>query len=177
LQDALYGRLLGLTVLKGAGFSGDQGYGGYFNIRGTQTSTENDILILVDGLERPIDRLSVDEVESVTVLKDAAAVALYGYRGVNGAILVKTKRSKSNELSINVRYDHKFQSAPATTEFVDAHTYALALNEARLQDGLTPAYNNYELNAFKNGTYPQVYPNVDWKKKLCLTPLLKIRQR
>ncbi len=168
LQDALYGRLLGLTALRGTGFSGDPGYGGYFSIRGTQTSTENDILILVDGLERPIDRLSVDEVESVTVLKDAAAVALYGYRGVNGAILVKTKRSNSNELSINVRYDHKFQSAPSTTEFVDAHTYALALNEARLQDGLTPAYNNYELDAFKNGTYPQVYPNVDWKKEALL---------
>lgn len=165
LQDALYGRLLGLTALKGANFSGDMGYGGYFNIRGTQTSTENDILILVDGLERPIDRLTVDEVESVTVLKDAAAVALYGYRGVNGAILVKTKRSVSNELNVSVRYDHKFQSAPATTEFVDAYNYALALNEARLQDGLTPAYNNYELDAFKNGTYPLVYPNVDWKKE------------
>lgn len=173
LQDALYGRLLGLTALKGPGFSGDPGYGGYFNIRGTQTSTENDILILVDGLERPIDRLSIDEVESVTVLKDAAAVALYGYRGVNGAILVKTKRSTSNELSINVRYDHKFQSAPATTEFVDAYNYALALNEARLQDGLTPAYNNYELDAFKNGTYPRIYPNVDWKKEALLNSAIE----
>lgn len=168
LQDALYGRLLGLSALRGAGFSGDPGYGGYFNIRGTQTSTENNILILVDGLERPIDRLPIDEVESVTVLKDAAAVALYGYRGVNGAVLVKTKRSTDNELSIKVRYDHKFQSAPATTEFVDAHNYALALNEARSQDGLSAAYNNYELDAFKNGTYPGIYPNVDWKKEALL---------
>lgn len=165
LQDALYGRLLGLTALRGAGFSGSPGYGGYFNIRGTQTSSENNILILVDGLERPIDRLPIDEVESVTVLKDAAAVALYGYRGVNGAILVKTKRSVSNELSVKVRYDHKFQSAPASTEFVDAYNYALALNEARLQDGLTSAYNNFELDAFKNGSYSWVYPNVDWKKE------------
>ncbi len=165
LQDALYGRLLGLTALKGAGFSGDQWYGGYFNIRGTQTSTENDILILVDGLERPIDRMPIDEVESVTVLKDAAAVALYGYRGVNGAILVKTKRSDSNELVVKVRYDHKFQSSPETTEFVDGYNYALALNEARLLDGLSPAYNSYELDAFKNGTYPGIYPNVDWKKE------------
>lgn len=165
LQDALYGRLLGLTALKGTGFSGDPGYSGYFNMRGSQTTTENNVLILVDGLERPIDRLPIDEVESVTVLKDAAAVALYGYRGINGAILVKTKRSYSNELFIKVRYDHKFQTTPDTPEFLDSYNYALALNEARQQDGLSPAYDAHELDAFQNNTYPNVYPNVDWKKE------------
>jgi TonB-linked SusC/RagA family outer membrane protein len=165
LQDALYGRLLGLTAFKNAGFSGDVGYGASFNIRGNQTSTENGVLILVDGFERPIDRLSVHEVESVTVLKDAAAVALYGYRGINGVILVKTKRSMSNILKVGVSYNHKFQTNPASTAFVDAPTYATALNEARTLDGLTPTYNQQEINAFKNGTYPKVYPNVDWKSQ------------
>lgn len=165
LQDALYGRLLGLTALKNGGFSGDGGYGGSFSIRGTQSTTENNVLILVDGFERPIDRLSIHEVESVTVLKDAAAVALYGYRGINGVISVKTKRSKSHALKVGVSYDHKFQTNPTSTEFVDAYGYANALNEARSLDGLSSAYNPYELQAFKNGTYPTVYPNVDWKKQ------------
>ena len=165
LQDALYGRLLGLTALKHGGFSGDVGYGGSFNIRGSQTSTENNVLILVDGFERPIDRMSIDEVESVTVLKDAAAIALYGYRGVNGAILVNTKRSKSNDLKIAVRYDHKFQQNPTSSEFVDAYKYAQSLNEARSLDGLSPAYNVFELDAFKNNTYPNIYSNIDWKKE------------
>lgn len=165
LQDALYGRLLGLTALKYGGFSGDGGFGASFSIRGNQTITENVVLILVDGFERPIDRLSIHEVESVTVLKDAAAVALYGYRGINGVILVKTKRSMSNTLKVEVRYDHKFQTNPASTQFVDASTYANALNEARSQDGLSPAYKQEEINAFNDGTFPKVYPNVDWKKQ------------
>jgi TonB-linked SusC/RagA family outer membrane protein len=165
LQDALYGKLLGLTALKNPGFSGNGGYGGNFTIRGTQTTTENDVLILVDGLERPIDRMSVDEVEHVMVLKDAAAVALYGYRGINGAILVKTKRSLQDELTVSARYDHKIQSRPDLSEFASAFNYAKALNEARSLDGLSPAYNQYELNAFENNTYPLVYPNVDWEKE------------
>lgn len=165
LQDALYGKLLGLTALKQGGFSGDGGYGGSFNIRGSKTTTENGVLILVDGLERPIDRLSVYEVESVTVLKDAAALALYGYRGVNGAISVKTIHATQNKLAVAVQYGHKIQFNPASTPFVDASTYAQALNEARSLDGLSPAYNQYELDAFKNATYPKIYPNVNWKNE------------
>lgn len=90
LAQALYGRLPGLTALSQGGFSGDENKGASFNIRGYHTLNDKSILILVDGYERPIDRLSVEEVESVTVLKDAAATALLGYEGVNGAILVKT---------------------------------------------------------------------------------------
>ena len=90
LADALYGKLLGLNAYQNTGFKGEEGRGATFNIRGTQTANKNGtqvfrngqwsdtpgeagILILVDGVERPIDRLSVEEVESVTVLKDAAA--------------------------------------------------------------------------------------------------------
>ncbi len=79
LADALYGKLLGLNAFQNTGFKGEEGRGASFNIRGAQTTGETDILILVDGQERPIDRLSVEEVESVTVLRDAAAVALYGH--------------------------------------------------------------------------------------------------
>ena len=93
LSDALYGRLLGLTALKSngehGGWVGGSNFGANFNVRGIQTLTgEDDILILVDGFPRRIDLLSIDEIESVTVLKDAAALAMYGYVGVNGAILV-----------------------------------------------------------------------------------------
>ncbi len=161
LQDALYGRLLGLNAFKNGGFSGDDNYGASFSIRGVQTTTENDILILVDGIERPIDRLDINEVESVTVLKDAAAVALYGYRGVNGVLSVKTKRGREG-FSIDVGYDHKFEFKPDLPAMVDAYTYANALNQARANDNLSPAYNAYELDAFKNQTYPYVYPNVNW---------------
>lgn len=161
LQDALYGKLSGLNAFKTGGFSGADNYGASFSIRGVQTATENGILILVDGFERPIDRLDIHEVESVTVLKDAAAVALYGFRGVNGVLLVKTKRGEEG-FSIDVGYDHKFLFKPELPQMVDAYTYANALNQARTNDNLTPSYNQYELDAFKNQTYPLVYPNVNW---------------
>ena len=166
LKDALYGKLLGLTTLKKGGFSGDNGYGATMNIRGIQTTSENNVLILVDGIERSIDYMTLDEVESVTVLKDAAAVALYGYEGVNGALLVKTKRGKANQNKVTVSYDHKFTFDPQVTEFVDAYTYARAINQARGYDGLSPMYNDYELNAFGVGLDPYLYPNVNWKDEV-----------
>ena len=79
LADALYGKLPGLNAYQNTGFKGEEGRGATFNIRGVQTTGERDILILVDGVERPIDRLTVEEVESVTVLKDAAAVRRSGW--------------------------------------------------------------------------------------------------
>ena len=172
LSEALYGKLLGLTAISNGGYAGDEGSGAVFNIRGIQTYSDdtsnllkdkNSILILVDGYERPIDRLTVNEVESVTVLKDAAAVALLGHKGVNGAILVKTKRGKEGKTQIKVGYNHKFTFNPEFAEMMDGHGYASALNQGRLNDGLTPAYTDQELNLIKNGTDPYFYPNVNWK--------------
>lgn len=163
LAEALYGRLLGLTALKNGGFSGNDNYGPSLNVRGLQTLSENNLLILVDGIKRPIDRLTVDEVESVTVLKDAAAVALLGYQGINGALLVKTKRGGEGVLNVDVSYDHKFTFNPKIAEFVDAETYARSMNEARSNDGLTAAYSEKELALFKSGEDPYFYPNVNWK--------------
>ena len=163
LAQALYGRLPGLTALSGGGFAADENKGASFNIRGYHTLNDKSILILVDGYERPIDRLSVEEVESVTVLKDAAATALLGHEGVNGAILVKTKRGSEGKTHVKVDYSHKFQFDPQFADMVDGYTYANALNRARLNDGLTATYSNQELAAFQDGSMPSIYPNVNWR--------------
>ena len=174
LADALYGKLLGLTATQNTGFKGEEGKGASFNIRGIQTkagSTEdyqdaNDILILVDGVERPIDRISVEEVESVTVLKDAAAVALFGHEGINGVLYVKTKRGQANSGNhIKAGYSHKFQFDPQFADMVDAYGYANALNRARQNDGLALAYTDAELARFQDGSDPYVYPNVNWRNE------------
>ncbi len=163
LADALYGKLLGLTATQNTGFKGEEGTGASFNIRGTQTTGEKDILILVDGYERPIDRLSVEEVESVTVLKDAAAVALYGHEAINGVLLVKTKHGANIGNHVKVGYSHKFNYDAPMADMVDAYTYANALNMARKNDGLAPAYSAAELQKFQDGSDPLVYPNVNWR--------------
>ena len=167
LADALYGKLLGLTAIQNTGFKGEEGRGASFNIRGVQTTGETDILILVDGVERPIDRLTVEEVESVTVLKDAAAVALYGHEAINGVLLVKTKRgTKDSKYNFKAGVSHKFQFDPKTADMVSAFGYANALNQARLNDGASPAYSPAEMQKFLDDSDPFVYPNVDWKKEV-----------
>ena len=167
LADALYGKLLGLTALQNTGFKGEEGRGASFNIRGVQTTGERDILILVDGLERPIDRLTVEEVESVTVLRDAAAVALYGHEGINGVLLVKTKRGKADTgFHLKAGASHKLQFDPQTADMVSAFDYANALNTARMNEGSAAAYSASELDKFKDGSDPYVYPNVNWKDEV-----------
>lgn len=133
-----------------------------FYVRGLQTMSNNTPLILVDGIERDITSISPEEVENVTILKDAAAVALYGYRGTNGAINITTKRGKYESRSIKVTYDHLFNSIANKPKFVDAYTYGQAINEARMNDGLSARYSSQELNALRDGTMPYLYPNVNW---------------
>lgn len=134
-----------------------------FYVRGLQTLNGNNApLILVDGIERDITSVTPEEVENVTILKDAAAVALYGYKAVNGAVNIITKRGKYESRSIKVTYDHLFNSLIDKPKFVDAYTYGMAINEARLNDGLTARYSNNELNALRDGTMPYLYPNVNW---------------
>ena len=167
LADALYGKLLGLNAYQNTGFKGEEGRGATFNIRGVQTTGERDILILVDGVERPLDRLTVEEVESVTVLKDAAAVALYGHEAINGVLLVKTKHgNKDGKYHFKAGVSHKIQFDPQTADMVGAYDYARALNQARANDGAAPAYTDAELQKFIDGSDPLVYPNVDWKKEV-----------
>ena len=177
LADALYGKLLGLNAFQNTGFKGEEGRGASFNIRGAQTTGETDILILVDGQERPIDRLSVEEVESVTVLRDAAAVALYGHEGINGVLLVKTKRGIADSgFHFKAGASHKIQFDPYKAPMVGeydclplwkaAEMYASALNIARANDGLAPAYSPEEIQKFRDGSDPYVYPDVNWKDEV-----------
>ena len=96
------------------------------------------------------------------MLKDAVATALYGIRGANGVVLVKTKRGTMGAPRINFSYEFNMATPKYLPDFVDGYTYANALNEAMKNDGLDPRYSSAELDAFKNQTYPSVYPNVDW---------------
>lgn len=164
LANSLFGNVLGLTALQNSDVV--WGTPATFSIRGQQTLSDNSILILVDGFERPLGTLTLDQVESVSVLRDAAAVALYGYKGVNGVLSVKTKRGKMDTREIKVSYDHAFTSQKRLPEFADAYTYARAMNEALTNDGLPARYNSNELLAFRDGTYPNLYANVDWFDKV-----------
>ena len=110
---------------------------------------------MVDGIERDIQYISAEEVESVSVLKDAAATALYGYKGANGVVLITTKRGKFNSKEIKVNLDHAINFMAHKPKFVDAQTYAKAMNEAYANDGFeNPRYTQEEVDAFGSGKYP-----------------------
>ncbi len=166
IGNSLYGNALGLTTLQNTGVVWEQMPSMY--IRGLKTlNGNNGILLVVDGLERDnnwqaLKYITPEEVESVSVLRDAAALALYGYRGVNGVVNIVTKRGKYNTREINFSYDHAFNYMTRKPEMADAYMYASALNEALTNDGKQVRYSQNELNAFKNGTSPYLYPNVNW---------------
>lgn len=153
----------------GNGLVSLQGAGTYFNanptfyIRGLQSLSTSTPLVLIDGIEREISFLDAADVESVSILKDAAAVALYGNKGANGAIQITTKRGKYNSREIKVNYDHLFNYQIDRPKFIDAQTYASAMNEAYRNEGIaTPKYSADEVAAFGSGKYPDLYPNVNW---------------
>ena len=162
---SIVGQGAGLISQENAGIYGSTNAS--LSVRGLQSLSSSAALVLVDGIERSINDISPEEVEQVTILKDAAAVALYGYKGGNGVILVTTKRGQYNSRNtVRVYYDHLFNNLTNKPKFVDAGTYADAMNEAYDNDGMEqPRYTQDEVNAFKNGTYPQYYPNVDWVKE------------
>ena len=160
IANSILGQGTGLVSLQNSGSYSDTDP--TFYVRGLQSLSTSTPLVLVDGIERSISDITPGEVESVQILKDAAAVALYGYKAANGAILVTTKRGKYNTKTVKFSYDHEWQFMVKKPQFVDAATYAEAVNEARSNDGLSAKYTTDEINAFRSGQYPYLYPNVDW---------------
>jgi len=160
-SNALYGRGLGLTALQNDGL--DYSANTTFNIRGLGSFYNNNPLVLVDGFERPLSTLTREEIESITVLKDAASLSLYGFRGSNGVILVKTKTGNIGKTKIDVSYDQAFLQQTRKPQMADAQTYAKAVNEALTNDGATNLrYTANEIAAFKSGAFPDFYANVNW---------------
>ena len=154
IAKALYGQLSGLLVKQGTGRSEENQ--SKLRLHGHSP------LVLVDGFPRDLSDLTGIEIESVTVLKDAAAAAIYGVKGGNGVISITTRRGKATPLHVTAKYQYGAAFMTRKPVFADAYTYAYLLNEARALDGLAPRYTDTELNNFYYGTDPYAYPNVDW---------------
>ena len=160
IGNSILGQGNGLVSLQGTGTYFEQNP--TFYVRGLQSLSTSAPLVLVDGVERDISVVSPEEVDHVSILKDAAAVSLYGYKGANGAILVTTKRGEYKSQNIRVSYDHLFNFQTNRPKFVDGATFANAMNEALAHEGAAPRFTAEEIAAFQNGNYPYQYPNVNW---------------
>jgi TonB-linked SusC/RagA family outer membrane protein len=158
--NTLYGRLPGLTMLQGGQEAGVDSPSLFS--RGVGTFGRRDMLIIVDGFESMFEQLVPEEVESVTLLKDAAATAMYGRRGANGVLLITTKRGKEGPLKVNFSVQQGFEGATRLPDFVGSYDYARLYNEALTNDGLPTQYTDEDLNAYKTGSDPYFHPDVDW---------------
>ena len=157
--NAIYGLLPGLTVMQNTSWGTDKSR---LNVRGRGSLNGDTPLFVVDGFARPIEYINLSEIESISVLKDGAATALWGGRGANGVVLITTKRGMYSKKEIKVDYKFGLGLPVNQPEFADAYTYAKARNEALRYDGLQP---DMDEASFLAGGNSDLYPNVDWRKE------------
>ena len=160
VADGLAGVVPGVMAMQ---TSGRPGSVSEFWIRSISTFGANTAaLVLVDGFERDIDEVNVEDIESFTVLKDASATAIYGSKGANGVVLINTKRGKESKINIDAKVEGFYSTFTQAPEFVDGYTYASMANEARLTRNQDALYSPTELELFRSGLDPDRFPNVDW---------------
>lgn len=165
LTNALAGNVPGVMAMMQSGQPGKNI--SEFWIRGISTfGGGQGALVLVDNIERDINEINIEDIESFSVLKDAAVTAIYGSRGANGVILITTKRGQEGKINIDFKNETIYNTRTITPDFEDGHTYANLLNEARVTRNNEPIYKQEELEILRLGLDPDLYPNVDWKKLL-----------
>ena len=167
VANMLYGELPGLTVQQGGGEPGADMP--TLNIRGLSTFDNGKILIVIDGMpssELVFRQLTPQEIESISVLKDAAATIIYGQRAANGVLVVETKRGKEGPMKIDVSGQWGFQSIPRLPDFLGSYDYATLYNEGYQNDYGMPYYTEEQLEGYRMGTNPLYYPNVNWYDEL-----------
>jgi TonB-dependent starch-binding outer membrane protein SusC len=160
LSNSLAGKFSGLTVVTTSGQPGNDN--STLRIRGLNTLGNNSPLIVVDGIQgRDINRLNPNDIENITILKDASA-AIYGSQAANGVILVTTKRGVSGKSEVSVNVRQGISSPTIIPKFADAATYAQTLNEIDLYAKRTPRYSQDDIKKFADGSDPWFHPNTDW---------------
>lgn len=164
ISNSLAGRLAGVVAVQR---SGEPGQSSNFWVRGISTFGENkNPLILVDGVERSLDLLDPEDIESFSILKDATATAVYGVRGANGVIIVNTRRGKEGQPSVNVKIQSGILTPTKLPQMANSATWANMYNIARTSRGAAPLYTAEEIEKYRTQSDPYLYPSVDWLDEL-----------
>lgn len=168
VTNSLSGRFPGLYLLQSTGQPGLDA--GLFSLRG-QTPT-----ILLNGVPRNYTDIDLNDIESVTVLKDAAATALYGARAQGGLLLIKTKRGLNAPPVVSFTAQYGVQDPTQLPNVLNSYDYATLYNEALRNDGRAPLYSDQELEAYRTHSDPYRYPDVNWYDEVLKrsTPIARI---
>ena len=180
VSNALQGKLPGISVVQASGMPGDDEP--VIRVRGIGSLNSAEPLVLVDGVERSFGQLDPNEIEDISILKDASATAVFGVRGANGVILVTTKRGAPGKASVSVTASTAVQQISKFVEFADSYTYGKMWNYSKITDELpmsewpssvtiddyTPytntgiRFSQDVMEHFRKGDMPVTFPNTNW---------------
>jgi len=172
LTNALAGKVAGIISMQS---SGEPGYdNATFTIRGIGTFTGNtDPLIIIDGVQRndvgstyagAFNNIDTEDIQSISLLKDASATAVYGAKGANGVLIITTKRGAKGKPQISVKAETGLSGLTRLPEMIDGVTYMKLYNEARVNMGELPVYSEEKIQKTASGLDPYLHPNVNWMK-------------
>ncbi len=164
LSTSLAGQLAGAIAAQRTGEPGAQSD---FWIRGVSTfGAYNRPLILVDGIERPLDLVDTEDIQTLSILKDATATAVYGVKGANGVILITTRRGKEARPVVSVRVENGFLSPTKMPEMASAEQFVELYNDVYRDQYGSDRYTEEEIKKFSDGSDPDLYPNINWMKQI-----------
>lgn len=165
IATSLAGQITGLSSVATSGQPGKEDPAIYIRGVGSLTEGASSPLILVDGVERSFFQMDPNEIESITVLKDASATAVFGVRGANGVVLVTTRRGEEGKAKISISSSVGVQQPTRILKMADSYTYATLFNEMNDNDKANKhAFDDYALERFRLGDDPVMYPNTNWRK-------------
>lgn len=168
ISNSIAGRLSGVVAVQNTGKVGEDGAALF--IRGPSTFNDNSPLVLVDGVQRDFNFIDPNTIESMSVLKDASATAVYGVRGANGVILITTKRGTESKPVISYSGYYGLQNPIRIPRFLNSYDYARFYNEAQMNDdpSLTPddlTYSPEDIQKYLDGSDPFNFPSVNWNEE------------
>ncbi|MDD6364535.1 MAG: TonB-dependent receptor [Bacteroidales bacterium] len=160
LSNAIGGMIPGIITRQSSGEPGNDG--AILQIRGLGTWVNANPLVLVDGIERDINQVNTEEIESFSILKDASATAVYGMRGANGVILINTKKGQVGRPKVTFRTEFTNLHGLRFPEYIEGYEFATLMNEACTVGGVSLPWTDEDIEKFRDGSDPYNYPNVNW---------------
>lgn len=164
LSAALAGKVPGLVASQVSGEPGSDI--AYLYVRGLSTWGDNTPIVIIDGIERDLNQLTMQEVESISFLKDATATSVYGIRGANGVIVVTTKHGQAGAPKVTLRSEAAMLTGQRFPDFINAGEYSELWNEACRNDGIAPTWSDEEILKFYDHSDPYNYPDVNWMMEI-----------
>lgn len=162
VTNGMSGRMPGVVTQQQSGRPGEDAANIFIRGRSTLASGNTSPLVLVDGVERDFAQMDPDEIESISVLKDASATAVYGVRGSNGVVLVTTKRGTEGKAKITFSAECGITEAMRLPDKVDSWQHAVMKNEGLKNEGKAPQYSERDIYMYASGEDPFLYPNTDY---------------